>query len=420
MSEPEILIIGAGPGGASAAWALAQAGHDVLLIDKAEFPRDKTCGDGLPPMAVQTLEEMGLLEKTLAAGARRIDRVRITGPFGVQVDLAFKDMQRPDADFALTIPRFRFDEIVRQHALGAGAEYQGNIRVESFEYDGDRITAVHAKRPDGQVVFRPKHVVIAVGANMALLRREKILTKEPSIYRAARAYYAGYEPDVYYYDFYFDMDILPGYGWIFASDEGTANIGIGTRDVFWSHPDPTRQILDRFVERRQKSGILDQSLELCSPVKGFPIRVDFPLHRVAGDNWIVIGEAAGLVNPVTGEGIDLAMVSGMIAGRTLHDDIQKNRPNHESYQRELWDFFGPMFNGLVFLRNVLVNPILMDYVVWVMKQHKFIGNTVAEISQGVTSASKVFHPLFVAEFLTPVSPRWALGKLGSAVMRNDS
>ena len=88
---PEILVIGAGPGGAAAAWGLAQAGHDVLMIDRAEFPRDKTCGDGLTPMAVGTLREMGVLAQVERAGAVRIENVRIVGPFGMEATMRFAD-----------------------------------------------------------------------------------------------------------------------------------------------------------------------------------------------------------------------------------------------------------------------------------------------------------------------------------------
>src|SRR5688572_19974329 len=91
LHDPEILIIGAGPGGAVAAWALAQRGHDVLMIDRATFPRDKTCGDGLTPLAVQALHHIGVYDQIAAAKPARIDRVRLVGPFGASMDVALAD-----------------------------------------------------------------------------------------------------------------------------------------------------------------------------------------------------------------------------------------------------------------------------------------------------------------------------------------
>ncbi|HPV08967.1 MAG TPA: FAD-dependent monooxygenase, partial [Aggregatilineales bacterium] len=129
--RPEILVIGAGPGGSAAARALAEAGHEVLLIDSADFPRDKTCGDGLTPMAVRTLRKMGVLAQVKAAGAQRIDYNRITGPFGLSATMAFAEYQ-PDYPYALVLPRLILDDVLRRYALVAGAEFRGRVRVEDI------------------------------------------------------------------------------------------------------------------------------------------------------------------------------------------------------------------------------------------------------------------------------------------------
>ena len=190
---PEILVIGAGPGGSAAAWALSSQGHDVLLIDRSEFPRDKTCGDGLPPMAVRTLKSMGLIAEVEAANPAVVERVRIVGPFGGEIDLAFKDCM-PDVDHhALVLPREVFDDILRHHAIRAGAAFQGETSVETIERTGDRIIHVTANTPKGKLVIEPKHVVIAMGANIGLLRRCGFLKYNPRIIRASRGYFSGVE-----------------------------------------------------------------------------------------------------------------------------------------------------------------------------------------------------------------------------------
>ena len=115
--KPEILVIGAGPGGSTAAWALAQAGHDVMLVDQAEFPRDKTCGDGLTPTAVKMLRHIDVLPQIEAAGAVRINRAGITGPFGMSRTVPFNDCMGADDAYALVLPRIKFDEIMLRHAV---------------------------------------------------------------------------------------------------------------------------------------------------------------------------------------------------------------------------------------------------------------------------------------------------------------
>lgn len=420
MSEPilspEILVIGAGPGGAAAAWALAQAGHDVLLIDGAEFPRDKTCGDGLTPMAVRTLDEIGVLPQVENAGAVRIDRVRICGPLGIEAVMPFGDHQ-PDHPYALVLPRVRLDDILRRYAIGGGAEYAGQLRVEQIVRDDDRITSVRAAGPSGPLQIRAQHVVIAVGANMGLLKREGFITHRPRFIRAARAYYSNVRAESDIYDFYFDMELLPGYGWVFPTGGGTANIGVGVLPVFWSTRKPARTLLDEFVARRVRDGVM-RGDERAGPVKGYPLRIDFPAQRTAGKNWVIVGEAAGLVNPVTGEGIDLALESGLIAARTLHDDIRAGRSSHLAYQRELWDRFGPMFTGLRVLRDILITPFFTDYALWLMRQHRFLTRAVMETAQGIAPPSSVFHPLFIVQFFMPISPGLVIEEAGKMFGRN--
>lgn len=414
--RPEILVIGAGPGGSAAARALAEAGHEVLLIDSADFPRDKTCGDGLTPMAVRTLRKMGVLAQVKAAGAQRIDYNRITGPFGLSATMAFAEYQ-PDYPYALVLPRLILDDVLRRYALVAGAEFRGRVRVEDIRREGDRVMEVVASTPEGPLTLQPRHVVIAVGANMGLLKRAGFITHRPRFIRAARAYFDGVEvpPGREMYDFYFDLKLLPGYGWIFPTGGGRANIGVGVLPVPWSTRQPTHTLLDEFLERHRANGL--GKAEPASPVKGYPLRIDFPATRAAGENWVIVGEAAGLVNPVTGEGIDLALESGLIAARCLHDDIRRARADHHTYQRELWDRFGPMFSGLRILRDILITPVFTDYALLLMRQHKFLTTTVMKIAQGIDPPANVYHPLFILQFFLPVTPRLIAETVGRAFAR---
>jgi geranylgeranyl reductase family protein len=400
---PEILVIGAGPGGAAAAWGLAQAGHDVLMVDRAEFPRDKTCGDGLTPMAVGTLRQMGVLAQVEEAGAVRIDNVRIVGPFGIEATMRFADFQ-PDSPYALVFPRFQFDDLLRRHAIDGGAEHLGGVKVQALTRQGDRVVSVHGVSSGGEVEIRARHVVIAVGANMALLQREGFITHKPRFIRAARAYYDQVPATNSRYDFFFDSQLLPGYGWVFPVGAGRANVGVGILPVPWSTRRPTNRLLEEFVARRSREGTL-RGAALAGPVKGYPLRIDYPATRSAGDNWVIVGEAAGLANPVTGEGIDLAIESGMIAAEILSRDIRSGRPTHRAYQHALWDRFGPMFTGLRALRDILITPFFTDYALLLMRQHHHLTRSVLNMAQGCWPPESVFHPLFIAQFFMPITPR---------------
>ncbi|GAB4471032.1 MAG: menaquinone reductase [Anaerolineae bacterium] len=409
--QTEVLVIGAGPGGSAAAWALAHAGHEVLLIDRAGFPRDKTCGDGLTPLAVRSLSQMGVLEQVESAGAARLDSVRLTGPFGMSITAPFTEFMEPGMRYALVLPRLTLDDILRRHALAAGAAYMGGVHVERILRDDDMVSRVEADGPHGPLMFRAQHVILAVGANIGLLAREGFVRRRRKMVLAARGYYTNVSLTAKHYDFHFDLELLPGYAWIFPTGDSSANIGAGVYPTFWASRKPARVLLDEFIGRQQARGEL-AGVQLSGPVKGYPLRVDYPAERVAGHNWLLVGEAAGLVNPVTGEGIDLALESGLMAAETLHESMRRGRSSHLAYQIRLWDRFGPLFNGLHAVRDTLVNPALLDYVLWVMGQHRFLSKTILRIAQGLQMPHDLLHPLALLQFMIPLSPRFIWQELG--------
>lgn len=404
LRNPEILVIGAGPGGASTAWALARAGREVLLVDRADFPRDKTCGDGLPPLAVRDLRRMGVLPQIEAAGAACIDEVGLIGPFGQTSTTRLANLSKRDHLYALVLPRYKLDDILRLHAMSAGARYAGGVRIEHLETADGRITHVTGSTPAGRLSLRPRQVVIATGAAMGMLTRDGFIHHRPTLVRAARAYFTHVHTPANRYEFYLDRQLLPGYGWIFPTGSGTANVGVGTMPTWWARHKPPRAELEAFVKRRAREGSM-RDARLVGPIKSYPLRIDFPSQRVAGDNWVVVGEAAGLVNPLTGEGIDLAISSGLLAaeviGRRFTDGTSL-----VSYQHELWERFGPMFSGLRLFRDIMVTPIFADTVIWLMSQHRFFASTILNIVLGHSMPQSIFHPLFMLQFLMPISPRF--------------
>ncbi|NDJ54277.1 MAG: hypothetical protein GYB68_14495 [Chloroflexi bacterium] len=147
---------------------------------------------------------------------------------------------------------------------------------------------------------------------------------------------------------------------------------------------------------------------MCIRDRGYPIRIDFPAQENAGSNWLIVGEAAGLVNPTTGEGIDLAIESGLMAAEVLHDDIEKGRPHHRRYAQRLAWRYAPLFTALRLSRLIFMNPLMLDYLIWLMTQHKLVNRTVARLAQGTGSPLMLFNPLFLAELLIPVAPKTAL------------
>jgi geranylgeranyl reductase family protein len=310
----DVAVIGAGPAGAAAAWALARRGARVLLLDKAAFPRDKTCGDGLSPRALGVLEAMGLLAELGRQGGRATG-LDFVAPGGGAVSARVPALGGPG--YALVVPRRILDEAVRQRAVAAGAAVAAPVRVTAVEPAGDGVT-VRGERAGRVVAYGARLAVVATGASPALPRGLGLPGGPPAML-AARAYYAGLRDLPDHLQFRFDHTPLPGYGWVFPLSAEAANIGAGIMATGLAArwlPATPRAAFDRFVAGPGLRTLLAGARQV-GPVQGYPLRTDFGRAPAVVGRVLLAGEAAGLVNPLTGEGIDYALESGRLAGEFL-------------------------------------------------------------------------------------------------------
>ena len=172
-AQHEVIIVGAGPAGSALAYFLAREGRDVLLIDKAGFPRDKTCGDGLTPRALGVLRTMGLLEAVAAAG-RRINGLHFYAADGTRLVSSIPPWgDLPE--FLVVLPRFQLDHLILQHAQRAGAQFKPHVEAIDVLRDGEAITGVAVRTPAGPAELRARYVVLATGAAVGLQERAQLL-----------------------------------------------------------------------------------------------------------------------------------------------------------------------------------------------------------------------------------------------------
>ena len=358
----DVVVIGAGPGGSSAAYWLARRGLDVRLLDKSAFPRDKTCGDAIAPRSLAALDRMGLLAKL---DAPRLTLARAFGPGGRHMRSAMGRRDSRYPRYSLVVRRTEFDDAVRRHAIQAGAAFSGGFNVQSVRNAGNCV--VVSGRRDGRFEsIEARLVIVATGANVALLRSIGILKQTPPMILAARAYFAGLDPQDDALDFYFDDVIRPGYGWIFPLGDGTANVGAGFLSKR-GRKTTAREALDFFLERNAAARERLNGAQRIGPVKGYPLRIDFATAPTFGDRTLLVGEAAGLVNPLTGEGIDFALESGEIAAEFAADALRRGDVSRRAlcgYDRLLRQKFQSIFVATTWLRRLYLNPpvlrLLMD------------------------------------------------------------
>ena len=316
----DVIIVGAGPGGSAAAAELARRGCRVLLLDKADFPRDKTCGDGLTPRAVVALGRLGLGE--LLAGVPRLGRALVVAPDGAA---GTTDLQAGPGvpDYVQIVPRLVLDNALRQHALAAGAEFVSPVHVTRLARRDDGVEVSGEQR--GQpVAFQARAAIVATGASPALLAQMGLLRHPPRVGLAVRGYFEGLTGlAADQIQFRFDGVPMPGYAWIFPTSASTANIGLGLfvgqggRALESARaPQSARAAFEHWRQWPAVRQTLGDA-RLAGPLKGFPIRADFLDSPTVAERVLVVGEAAGLVNPLTGDGIDFALESGLLAAEHL-------------------------------------------------------------------------------------------------------
>jgi geranylgeranyl reductase family protein len=320
-AQHDALIVGAGPAGSALAYFLASSGLDVLLVDKRAFPRDKTCGDGLSPRALRVLRTMGLLDELLKTGWR-INNVLLVAPNGRPIHAPVPPCDGLP-DFALVLPRLKLDDLIRARAVSAGAEFRSGVNGMDVLREGDQIVGVRADTANGPLELRARLTVLATGASVSLLERANLLAAPPAFGRAARAYYEDMRGLSDTVEFHFDSVPLPGYGWIFPVSPTCANLGAGYFVRAGKPPmrNSPRQVMDEFMASPSVAKMIDGARP-ASPPKGYPLRFDFPTARTAFPGLALVGEACGLVNPLTGEGIDYALESAEVAAEVLGEALR--------------------------------------------------------------------------------------------------
>ena len=316
----DVCIVGAGPAGSTATYLLAKQGLSVALVDRARFPRDKTCGDGITPRGARVLARIGALDGVVAQGhcCRGVD-VRGPGLHDTTVEFTMRfgkdENADADADVGLSslivLPRLALDDLLLRHALTAGPTYFDDTKVVDIETRDTHARVV----TDGDLVIDAQAVVLATGAESQLLRACGLLTKKPAVEHAARTYFEGVEGLTDRVVLFFDGVDLPGYGWIFPTSPTSANIGCGAfaqgqaNDASDPRAMPQAQRLEQLIATHPMLVRMLGNATRTAPLRAYPLRTDFHRDFAGRGRLMVVGEAAGLVNPITGEGIDYALES---------------------------------------------------------------------------------------------------------------
>lgn len=352
--ETDVLVVGAGPAGSSAAAWAARNGQQVTVIDKEKFPRDKPCGDGLTPRAIKELTSLGLVD-WLSTKPKNIG-LRAAG-FGQELLLPWKSPSLPE--WGSAVPRVELDNRILQVAKDSGATVHDGFAAEDVEIENGTISKVITKSAEEVVEYKVKNVIIADGVRSQLGRKLNRTWHRDTAYGvAARAYIKSERHDDPWISSHLELrgsenEILSGYGWIFPQGNGEVNIGVGTLATQKRPADINlRALISQYTEEQRETWKLSGELRLpwsaMLPMGG-------AVSGVAGRNYMFIGDAAGCVNPLNGEGIDYGLETGRLAAELL--SVEKNFA--EVWPQLLRDQYGYAFSIARRLAGYLTIPGLL-------------------------------------------------------------
>lgn len=325
-SECDVAVIGGGPAGAATAAHLAGRGIDVTVIDHKPFPRDKVCGDFVGPVALVELERLGT---TGAGGYRTSNIVREAALYLDGKPLIVRSIPEVPGlpPHGRVVRRMQLDAWIMETARSAGASVLERHRVAGFERDRRGVVLTVAGPGGRSSSLRARAVVGADGSNsqMARVLRRESLRKDKRII-AVRGYYRGIRGPADRADLYFSARSFPGYYWLFPTGPGEANVGVGM--VLRTVP-PTdehlRELLLALV--RDDPSLRDRigDGELEGKILGWPLTTYDPGLAITADRMLLVGDAAGLINPLNGEGIQYALLSARWAAEVLEEGLAHDR-----------------------------------------------------------------------------------------------
>jgi geranylgeranyl reductase family protein len=382
----DVIVVGAGAGGTSAASLLAREGISTLLVDRSAFPRDTVRSDGLMPQAVYLLDRLGCADEVMAAarGCIKACELYVDGK-RLLIGRFPGDTIYPD--FAILIVRQRFDEIMLRNAIAQGARFEGKTIVRGIEYEHDtvRVLAEVDRKP---VSFRGRIVIGADGTSSTVSRAIGNKLQDGALGLSVRTTYRNFKADGAGIRVYFNREYFPSYGWVFVDDHGSACIGIG-RAVDKNFPitGNLSRGLRRFIETDLADTLAHATRvgPYCGAVSGF-----FRPSSIAADRVVLIGDAANQADPLNRGGIHTAIESAFCAVEACRHALSVGDFSREALKRYeyLWSAqFEPDWRVSEIFMSIASNPNLKDFSLFALKQ---VGTLTAADPRFLDFATGVF------------------------------
>lgn len=395
----DVAIVGAGPAGTASAIKLAQSGLQVALLDKATFPRDKTCGDAL---SVDVINQLKMLSPGLAKDFETLENkipsygVKIFSPDHNYIDIPF--IYKNGKSCGYISPRFHFDNLLFQHAK----QYSNIVVCENCFVTSVDIEKDKAILQTSQGIFTGRMVVGADGAHSIISKHLGEIKVEKEHYSAGlRIYYegvSGFHEDGYI-ELHFFKDILPGYLWIFPLTGNKANVGIGMLSSEVSKKKVNlKETLQQLLKTHPHLKERFTNAKPLETIKGYGLPLGSKKRKLSGERFLLTGDAAGLIDPFSGEGIANAIRSGRVAAEHIITCVEQKNFSaafNKAYDKEIYRRMWKEFKISSTLQRVVRYPVLFNFVIKKARQSKYLQKFLIDALANVEKKKKILlNPAF--------------------------
>lgn len=409
MIETTVCIIGAGPGGAAAALQLSQLHIPCVVVDKAIFPRDKVCGDGLSGKVITALSRIDPeTGERLRAFLHKQDSWGVTfvspGRQGMQVPYKPAYDKQTDACPGFTCKRLYFDHFLADEIKRRpGIAFHEGISIEHYRRERDGYVVTNSS---GSFAVKAKLLIVANGAHSRFTKEIAQIRMEPAYYAAGiRGYYRnvkGLHPDNFI-ELHFLKPLLPGYLWIFPLPDGEANVGM---DMLSDSVSRKKINLKRLLaDTLQTDPVFRERFreaEMTGSFEGYGLPLGSKRRRLSGDHYMLVGDAACLVDPLTGEGIGNALYAGSMAARQAAAALRTGDFSARAlagYDENVYRVLGPELRLSHRLQKLVKYPWLFNLLIKMGARNKQLQELISCMFYEVDIRKKLARPSFYIKLL---------------------
>jgi geranylgeranyl reductase family protein len=400
----DVIIVGAGPAGTTAALYAHRLELKCILLDKAVFPRDKICGDALSGKSIRIMRELGILDELNNLDGSEINRITFGSPKNIQFDVNLKGTQNNDQiTKGFVIPREIFDNYLFEKANAVADTRQG-FSVKDLIFENNYVVGVKGKTRSGkEEEFCAPVVMGCDGSNSIVARKLGLYEMEMDHTSVAvRCYYEGVKGLTDQIELHYVKEVNPGYFWLFPAGDGRANIGIGLSKSDMKKENRTlRQIMDEVTQTEYFKERFADAKQLERPV-GWNLPLGSIHRKNHGNGFMLLGDAAGLVDPFTGEGIGNAMVSGQYAMEVaakskLSGDFSEKA--FAEYDELLWREIGKELRTSTKLQSLARSKFLLNFVINRASRNEEVQNIISGMLANEIPKDELSSPLFYFKIL---------------------